>query len=71
MGRPKSENSVEPNYDDSYSQCYLTEAKYPEHLNGDSGKKVNFRRGCCQYAVINGVLHYRHKKHRNDKAGKK
>ena len=69
MGRPKSENSLEPNYDEI--QCHLTEAKYPEHLKGDSGKKVNFRRVCCQYAVIDRVLHYRHKKHRNDKAGKK
>jgi hypothetical protein len=67
MGRPKSENSVEPNYDDI--QYYLTKAQYPEHLQGDCGKKANFRRVCCQYAVIDGVLHYRHKKHRNDKTG--
>ena len=37
MGRPKSENSAEPCYDEI--QCYLTEAKYPEYLKGDSGKK--------------------------------
>ena len=35
-GRPKAENSAEPNYDEI--QCYLTEAKYPERLKGDSGK---------------------------------
>lgn len=67
MGRPVSENSVEPNYDDI--QLYLMEHKYPEQFVGNSGSKINFRRLCSKYLVIDGLLYYKHKKHRNAKTG--
>ena len=67
MGRPKSESVVALNYDDIV--LYLLEKKYPESLQGCQGQKANFRRTCLQYAIIDGVLHYKHRKHRNDEEG--
>jgi hypothetical protein len=68
MGRPKSDVAVEPNYDDIYE--YLSTGSYPDQMKGDTGKKVNFKRVCSKFAIVDGVLHYRHKKHRNQKEGK-
>jgi len=67
MGKPNSEEAVMSNYDAIFD--FLLEGKYPESLVGDRGQKANFKRTCLQYAVLDGVLHYRHHKYRNDKQG--
>jgi hypothetical protein len=67
MGRPKSENACEPKYDDI--SCYLLKGEYPESLRGRRGDKSNFKKMCQSYEMCDGVLYYKHHKHRGDKQG--
>ena len=55
MGRPKSDNEVQPNYDKICQ--YLVAGKYPDSTIGESGNKANFRRMCSRCAVVDGILH--------------
>jgi hypothetical protein len=58
----------EEGYEDVMS--FLMTGLYPKRFKGNCGLKTNLRRQASRFSVKDGVLHYKHKLHRNSQESK-